>query len=145
MFIYPIQHFPAKFTISSKFAVRLYYPPPLNSIPIFSRFGEIQERRYCDTVVNSHDSKIIYLCHAFDLKILNGRTIGDDIGSFTHLNACGVSSTIDYGICNYNMYNIVDHFLILPLNELSDHFKIAINLKSHIEIPKNTNNWKSNI
>ena len=62
-------------------------PKPVeNSIPIISPFESIHDRRYCDTVVNSHGNKIIHLCHTFDFKILNGR-IGDAIGNFTHLHS----------------------------------------------------------
>ena len=107
-----------------------------NPIPIPNTFVNLPIRKNCDNIVNSHGKKIIYLCHTLDLKILNGRMIGDAIGNFTHLNSNMGESTIDYSICNKKMYECVDNFMVLPLNELSDHSKIVTVLKSSITAPK---------
>ena len=97
----------------------------LEFISIPNTFVNLPKRRNCDKVLNSHGEKIIHLCHTLDLKILNGRMIGDAIGNFTHLNANKGESTIDYSICNKSLHECVDNFMVLPLNELSDHSKIV--------------------
>ena len=88
-------------------------------------FVNLPKRKNCDSIINSHGEKIIQLCLTFDLKILNGRMSGDAIGNFTHLNTNKGESTIDYSICNKLIYESIDNFIILPLNEKSDHSKIV--------------------
>ena len=113
------------------------YREPLNMenvIPTPNYFATGPKRRNCDEIVNSHGNKIIDFCHCFDFKILNGTTIGDRIGNFTHLNANNGASTIDYSLCNYSLYEGIENFIVLPLNEMSDHSKITTIFKSSIPI-----------
>ena len=97
---------------------------------------DIPIRKSCDSVVNSHGNKIVQLCHTMDFVILNGRTVGDIIGNFTHHNNNNGLSTIDYGLCIPTFYGCVENFVVLPLTELSDHSKIITIFKSSILIPK---------
>ena len=41
-------------------------------------------------------------------------------------------STIDYSICNETLYKCIEDFMVLPLNETSDHSKIVTIFKSRI-------------
>ena len=59
---------------------------------------------------------------------------GDAIGNFTHLNSNHGESTIDYSICNKHLYGCIENFMVLPLNEISDHSKIITVFKSSIPI-----------
>ena len=114
------------------------------TIPIQNTFVDLPKRRNCDKILNSHGEKIIHICKTFDLKILNGRTRGDPIGNFTHLNTNKGESTIDYGICNESLYECVENFMVLPLNEISDHSKIVTVLRNNInpQVPfKDDYNW----
>ena len=104
-------------------------------IPTPNTFVDLPKRRNCDILVNSHGKKIIQICHTFDYKILNGRMAGDILGNFTHLNTNSGESTIDYSICNEPLYQCVENFMILPLNEVSDHSKIITVFKTSIPIP----------
>ena len=70
------------------------------------------------------------MCKTYDFKILNGRTKGDIIGNYTHFNNNKGTSTVDYSLGNQHIYENVEHFVILPMNELSDHSKIVTFLKS---------------
>ena len=106
--------------------------PSQEVIPIPNTFVNLPKRRNCDKVLNSHGEKIIHFCHIFDLKILNGRTTGDPLGNFTHLNVNKGESAIDYSICKEYLYNYVENFMVLPLNEISDHSKIVTIFKSSI-------------
>ena len=79
----------------------------------------------------------------FDFMILNGRTCGDRIANFTHLNFNNGPSTIDYAICNEKCYEFVSNFLVLPTNELSDHSKIVKEgLPTENEIENDKYSWK---
>ena len=61
----------------------------------------------------------------FNLKILNGRSRGDPLGTFTYNDENLGSSTIDYSITSQNLYKHINNFMVLPQNELSDHCKIV--------------------
>ena len=56
-------------------------------------------------------------------------------------------STIDYSICNENLYEFTDDFLVLPMNELSDHSKIVTLLSKKIapkgDFASDNYDWKS--
>ena len=105
-------------------------------IPTPCFFKDIPKRRNCDEIINSHGSKIIELCKSFDFRILNGRTKGDKIGNFTHLNTNQGFSTIDYSLCTEYLYKFIDNFFVLPMNGLSDHSKICTVFKSCLSISK---------
>ena len=94
--------------------------PPYSSLP---------HRKNCDNVINQQGRSILELCQILDLRILNGRSLGDPIGNFTYFNANLGASTIDYSLCSQNLYENVKNFMVLPQNELSDHSKIVTELK----------------
>ena len=113
------------------------------NIPIINTFANISSRNNCDLSINSHGEKIIKLCKTYDFKILNGRTKGDIIGNFTHTNNNKGTSTIDYSLCNQYLYQNVENFIILPINEISDHSKIVTFLvSSHNSEFKDQYKWK---
>ena len=72
--------------------------------------------------------------------ILNGRTEGDPFGNYTHMNFNEGPSAVDYGICNESAYAFISNYLVLPMNELSDHSKIITIFK---ESPSSRNNDKN--
>ena len=82
------------------------------------------------TKKKTHGKKIIEFCRTYDFLILNGRSRGDPCGNYTHLNFNNGPSAVDYAICNENAYEMIDNFLLLPLNELSDHSKIVTIFKA---------------
>ncbi len=107
-------------------------------------FPDIPNRSNIDNIVNSHGEKVIRFCKTFDFKILNGRMKGDKIGNFTHANANGGNSTIDYSLCNQHVYKFIENFMVLPITELSDHSKITTLLKRNTPLDIIKNNYKWN-
>ena len=107
-----------------------------NPITHSNSFPELSQRRNCDTHTNSHGRKIIQLCQTFDFKILNGLTSGDKIGNMTYFKNDLGASTIDYNLCNFNIFNFIYDFLVLPMTELSDHSKIITLFKKNISRPE---------
>ena len=93
-----------------------------------SDLSTLPARKNCDTLINGHGEKPINLCRLFNLTILNGRSEGDPLGSFTYCDPNIGSSMIDYGICNQISFSLLKNFLVLPQNELSDHCKIITEL-----------------
>ena len=87
-----------------------YLPGPQGKV----KFGEVPRRQNCDKIENSHGNKIINICKSFDFIILNGRTEGEPIGNFTHLNFNTGPSAIDYALCNDKCYKLVSNFVVLP-------------------------------
>ena len=119
--------------------MELPIPPP-------NTFPNLPLRRNCDTQSNSHGRKIIQLCQTFDFKILNGRTTGDKIGNITYFKNDLGASAIDYSLCNSNIFDFIDDFLVLPMTELSDHSKIITIFKNNVTRPKEQSDnyeWKS--
>ena len=117
-----------------------------NTISVPSTTTNLPKRRNCDELTNSHGKKIIDICQTYNIVILNGRTKGDMIGNFTHLNNNSGVSTVDYGLCNEYLLDSVDSFMVLPLTGLSDHSKITTIFKNGIPIPKSNNDdycWKA--
>ena len=117
------------------------------SFPQKPKFINVPTRKNCDKKEDSHGNKIITFCKTFDFIILNGRTKGDPCGKYTHLNFNNGPSAVDYGLCNENSYAFITNFLVLPMNELSDHSKIVTIFKESPSINSNNDNdkynWKS--
>ena len=74
-----------------------------------------------------------------NLKILNGRKIGDLAGKYTchHYNG---SSTVDYIMTETDLFDKVRYFQVFPLTLFSDHYPIIENMdiKSINSKSKNT-------
>ena len=62
-----------------------------------------------------------------NLKILNGRKIGDFTGKYTCHQYNG-SSVVDYIIAEPNIFEKINYFQVLPLTTYSDHSQIIANL-----------------
>ena len=119
-----------------------FFPGP----QIKAAFIDTPIRKNCDGTENSRGNKIINFCKTFDFMILNGRTSGDPFGNFTHLNFNNDPSTIDYAIYNERCFSSIANFLLLPMNELSDHSKIVAVFKDEVNKKSDTENdnyaWK---
>ncbi|CAB3996549.1 Hypothetical predicted protein, partial [Paramuricea clavata] len=82
-----------------------------------------KKRENFDTTINNHGKRLIEFCKNCDYQILNGRTKGDSLGKPTFHNKNGIS-TIDYAICDANIIDNINHFIVKPPNYLSDHSQI---------------------
>jgi exonuclease III len=79
---------------------------------------------------NSYVKSIIELCNNSQLRILNGRTIGDSVGKATYFNFNGVTIN-DYCICSASFMKRVVNFQVGSLYPLiSDHCPITVNIFS---------------
>ena len=77
---------------------------------------------------NEYGKSVIDLCNESQLRILNGRTIGDTKGKATLFSYNGVAIT-DYCICSANFLSNIVNFTVDSLNPvLSDHCPITVNL-----------------
>ena len=67
------------------------------------------------------------------MRIVNGRTLGDSLGSFTCHQYSG-SSTVDYAIVEKSLYDLVKYFKVGKyMPDLSDHCVIELCIKSDLK------------
>ena len=96
-------------------------------------------RQNFDTTINNHGRQLINICKNTDLRILNGRTKGDSLGRPTFHGKNGIS-TIDYIICDQDIFQNVNYFGVKQPTYLSDHNQIITWFDIHKPTPKNENN-----
>ena len=88
--------------------------------------SEITTNRHnCDGETNSNGHLLLDICKSQNLRIINGRKIGDSLGNFTCHNRNKGSSTVDYAITTDNFFNDIDSFLVKPQTPISDHCQIV--------------------
>lgn len=128
-----------------------------------SRVGEIQEsvydvendvlsRRYIDNnefelpfrhnedkEVNSFGRKLIKFLNETNLMIINGRKLGDSVGSKTCYKYNG-SSVVDYFITTYNLFSNVLNFIVDNQTWYSDHSPLSLSLKTNRYLNSNIQN-----
>ena len=90
-----------------------------------------------DKKTNSNGKHLADLCMINNLKILNGRKIGDLTGKYTCHQYNG-SSVVDYIIAEPNIFDKINYFQVLPLTSYSDHCQIIANLDIKPINPTNT-------
>ncbi len=111
----------------------------LNQSSILEKMGR-SDRINCDNKVNSFGRKLIELCKCANLKILNGRTIGDINGDYTCFQYNG-KSVVDYCICSEKLVPLMPIFKVSSPNHVSDHSSIETTLiirKSKVSKPCKT-------
>ena len=90
-------------------------------------------RAQLDQVHNLHGELLTNICKDFQLRFLNGRFLGDSLGYFTFFNNNG-RSTVDYMLATQLMFYSIQHFIVNPPNEFSDHCLISTYIKTNIKI-----------
>ena len=92
-----------------------------------------RKRMNQDKKINKFGRDLRDICISTNMKILNGRTIGDLVGQLTYIGPNGCS-TVDYVIGSENAITgkkeIVQKFQVEEINSLSDHRPLSLNLSS---------------
>ena len=79
---------------------------------------------------NSYGNQILDLCTSSQLRILNGRTLGDSAGRATFFNF-NEASIDDYCICSAALLKSISNFTVGPLHpSLSDHRMVTVRIHS---------------
>ena len=91
-----------------------------------------------DNAADGQGKMILEICKALNMRILNGRTPGDRWGNLTRfpIDRTEQPSVLDYAVCNSNLLQSIQLFIIFPLNELSDHCCISASIDVGKHIPK---------
>jgi exonuclease III len=87
----------------------------------------IPPRSNMDLGVNPYGKKLLNLCQSHNLRILNGRTIGDSLGNFTCFKYNG-SSVIDYVLVSPDLIDSVMYCHVEDFSSFSDHCMISLRL-----------------
>ena len=96
---------------------------PICNIPCYTVDQQIKRNNRDSNTVDEHGKIILEICKSNSLRILNGRTKGDEFGTFTRYpkRADENPSVIDYTLCGESLMPLVHSFSVLPFTELSDH------------------------
>lgn len=100
-------------------------------------------RNSVDSVFNSQGQQLLDLCIASQLRVLNGRFIGDMLGNMTCYQPNG-TIIVDYALANVDLVHFVNFFQVLD-PYLSDHAQIAVYLNCNMLIPNMNLNCKPNV
>ena len=107
-------------------------------IPTY-KFDEPIERCNSDKhSVDTQGEKLLNLCKNSRLRIINGRMRGDRFGNFTRypLSMRETPSTIDYMICDTDLYKNIKSFTPLHHLGLSDHECLSASILTGGFLPK---------
>ena len=79
---------------------------------------------------NTHGHEVIDLCKTCNLRIPNGRKVGDSFGKPTFVSNDGCLNTTDYAIISDMYFYQVSSFTVKPQSSLRDHCQIIIRIKT---------------
>lgn len=86
-----------------------------------------KHRKSEDKISNSYGNKLLTLCQTLNLRILNGRTLGDLNGNYTCFQHNG-RSVVDYLISDEHIINLISTMTISQPTHLSDHAHLNCNI-----------------
>jgi len=81
-----------------------------------------------DKHVNEFGRYLLNLCKTVGIRIVNGRHVNDEKGSFTFYNANG-TSLIDYVLADTSCINNIEKFHSGNFNSFSDHSAVSFSLR----------------
>ena len=85
---------------------------------------------------NQYGRDLIQFCSNTSLRILNGRSVGDEMGEFTCYTHNG-KSLVDYGLCHINTLQLVDSFVVGETLD-SSHMLLELTLRASLDNVKQT-------
>lgn len=110
-------------------------------IPLYND-DTIPNRKSLDKTLDTRGKHLLELCIQSQLRILNGRCLGDTLGNFTCHNYNG-SSVVDYSVISEDLYKDVVYFKVEKFKgTLSDHSMITtmVKIQNPIKfVPNNIN------
>ena len=104
---------------------------PINTV-FYNKDDYLSRENKDGHAIDEQGKIILELCKNAKLRILNGRTVGDQHGEFTRFPTRNLEdnpSVIDYAICSEPLLDEVISFTVLPFTGLSDHSCISLKIK----------------
>jgi exonuclease III len=99
-----------------------------SSLPNYDQDCNVCLRNNTNVRVNVFGKSLIQLCKTTNMRLVNGRTVGDIFGNFTYYNTQGASA-VDYVIVLASWLQSVKYFSVLPFTHMSDHCPIEMHTK----------------
>ena len=91
-------------------------------------------RKSQDKILNSQGKELLNLCASAQLRLLNGRYVGDILGNMTCFNKMGCS-IVDYAVTSVSLLSSVKYFIVKNPTHYSDHNQLVTHLKCSIATP----------
>ena len=85
-----------------------------------------------DSVLNSYGKKLLNMCTAFGLNILNGVCNGDLQGRYTFISNCG-NSVNDYFMASEDLFALIQHDRRLCIMERIESDHLPLELHTNVE------------
>ena len=106
---------------------------PIADIPGYVTDGQLDRNNRDAHMPDEQGKVVLQICKTSSLRILNGRTKGDEFGTFTRYpkRKNENPSVIDYTLCGEGLLPIVHSFSVLPFTELSDHCCITTFIRTN--------------
>ena len=107
---------------------------PVPDTYISDEYEHLSARHNEATIINEYGKHLLTLCQEYQLRIMNGRILGDLEGKLTCFkwNGC---STVDYAIVHKDLWNKIDFFKVRELvGDISDHCPISCGFKCSYKV-----------
>ena len=111
-----------------------------NLLPENYKSDYFMPRKSQDKILNSQGKELLDLCVSAQLRILNGRFIGDLLGNITCLNQRG-NSIVDYAVASESLLSSVKYFTVKNPNHFSDHNQLVTHLKCGFKLESAQNKY----
>ncbi|VDI77371.1 Hypothetical predicted protein [Mytilus galloprovincialis] len=92
-------------------------------------------RRSQDKILNSQGRELLDLCATAQLRLLNGRFIGDILGNITCFNTKGCS-IVDYAVTSMSLLSSVKYFKVQDPSPFSDHCQLVTYITCNFQMSK---------
>ena len=86
-------------------------------------------RRSYDSEIHRHGQQIIQLCKENNIRIVNGRCLGDSFGKCIFFSPQGYKSLLDYTLVSDSFFSNISSLIVDPLTYLSDHCQVTTNIR----------------
>ena len=108
---------------------------PINDIEEYIIDTPLPRNNMDTKSVDKQGKRVLELCQAHGLRILNGRTAGDRWGLPTRHPLCTreTPSALDYAICSSYHIKKISSFHVNPITELSDHCCISCKISTNAQ------------
>jgi hypothetical protein len=86
-----------------------------------------------DVGINDEGKLLTHLCQSHQMCILNGRTNGDSMGSYTYYGRNGCS-TIDYCLVSECLIPCVEYFNVDAISHYSGHCQLSVGIRCSVHL-----------
>ena len=86
-------------------------------------------QRSYDSEIDRNGQQIIQLCKENNIRIVNGRCLGDSSGKCTFFSPQRYKSLVDYTLVSDSFFRNISSLFVEPLTYFNDHCQVTTNIK----------------